>query len=159
MQASKLTLCSRAFYNSLLGEYEQFVTSFFGFDRVRAVWQSLGRMPLFFARLTIVCLRCAGTAHELRRRSLRNVCQACPPVGVRRQGGAQRPSQSPLPEASRLCRRSRVFSLLLLLLLLLCRPKSSSPRTTFGAVPSLPFRHPLTRRLTLDSGLCCLALA
>jgi len=33
-QAKKLTLTSRAFYNDSLGEYEQFVTSFFGYDKV-----------------------------------------------------------------------------------------------------------------------------
>lgn len=33
-QAQTLTLTSRAFYNSVLGEYEQFVTSYFGFDKV-----------------------------------------------------------------------------------------------------------------------------
>ena len=33
-QASKLTLTSRAFYNDILGDYEQFVTEYFGFDRV-----------------------------------------------------------------------------------------------------------------------------
>lgn len=33
-QASKLTLTSRAFYNDQLGEYEKFVTEFFGFDKV-----------------------------------------------------------------------------------------------------------------------------
>lgn len=33
-QASKLTLTSRAFYNNVLGEYEKFVTEFFGFERV-----------------------------------------------------------------------------------------------------------------------------
>jgi ornithine--oxo-acid transaminase len=33
-QAQKLTLTSRAFYNSLLGEYEQFITSYFGYDKV-----------------------------------------------------------------------------------------------------------------------------
>ena len=33
-QASKLTLTSRAFYNNLLGEYEQYITSFFGYDKV-----------------------------------------------------------------------------------------------------------------------------
>ena len=33
-QASTLTLTSRAFYNDTLGEYEQFVTEYFGFDRV-----------------------------------------------------------------------------------------------------------------------------
>jgi ornithine--oxo-acid transaminase len=33
-QSQTLTLTSRAFYNSVLGEYEQFVTNYFGFDKV-----------------------------------------------------------------------------------------------------------------------------
>ena len=33
-QSSKLTLTSRAFFNNVLGEYEKFITDFFGFDRV-----------------------------------------------------------------------------------------------------------------------------
>lgn len=33
-QAQKLTLTSRAFYNNVLGEFEQFVTSYFGYDKV-----------------------------------------------------------------------------------------------------------------------------
>ncbi len=33
-QAQKLTLTSRAFHNNLLGEYEQFITAFFGYDKV-----------------------------------------------------------------------------------------------------------------------------
>jgi ornithine--oxo-acid transaminase len=33
-QASKLTLTSRAFYNSTLGEYEEFVTKYFGYEKV-----------------------------------------------------------------------------------------------------------------------------
>jgi ornithine--oxo-acid transaminase len=33
-QAKKLTLTSRAFYNSVLGEYEEYVTKYFGFDKV-----------------------------------------------------------------------------------------------------------------------------
>lgn len=33
-QAQKLTLTSRAFYNDSLGEYAQFITSYFGFDKV-----------------------------------------------------------------------------------------------------------------------------
>ncbi len=33
-QASKLTLTSRAFYNDTLGEYERFITKFFGYDKV-----------------------------------------------------------------------------------------------------------------------------
>ena len=33
-QASKLTLTSRAFHNDLLGKYEEFVTNYFGYDRL-----------------------------------------------------------------------------------------------------------------------------
>src|SRR6185369_14607383 len=33
-QAKKLALTSRAFYNDCLGEYEKFVTKFFGYDKV-----------------------------------------------------------------------------------------------------------------------------
>lgn len=33
-QASKLTLTSRAFYNSLLGQYERYITEYFGYDKV-----------------------------------------------------------------------------------------------------------------------------
>jgi len=33
-QASKLTLTSRAFYSSVLGEYEEYITSYFGYDKV-----------------------------------------------------------------------------------------------------------------------------
>jgi ornithine--oxo-acid transaminase len=33
-QAQKLTLTSRAFYNSVLGEYEKYVTEYFGYDKI-----------------------------------------------------------------------------------------------------------------------------
>lgn len=33
-QARKLTLTSRAFHNNLLGQYEQFITAYFGYDKV-----------------------------------------------------------------------------------------------------------------------------
>jgi len=33
-QAEKLCLTSRAFYNSVLGKYEQYITSYFGFEKV-----------------------------------------------------------------------------------------------------------------------------
>ncbi|MGL5892614.1 MAG: ornithine--oxo-acid transaminase [Bacteroidia bacterium] len=36
-QAQKLTLTSRAFYNDSLGEYERFITKFFGYDKVLPV--------------------------------------------------------------------------------------------------------------------------
>lgn len=33
-QASKLTLTSRAFYNNILGAYEEYITNLFGYDKV-----------------------------------------------------------------------------------------------------------------------------
>ena len=33
-QANTLTLASRAFYSNILGEYEEFVTRMFGYDKV-----------------------------------------------------------------------------------------------------------------------------
>ncbi|MEO6190991.1 MAG: ornithine--oxo-acid transaminase [Saprospiraceae bacterium] len=33
-QAQKLTLCSRAFHNSMLGQYEQFMNEYFGYDKL-----------------------------------------------------------------------------------------------------------------------------
>jgi ornithine--oxo-acid transaminase len=36
-QAQTLTLTSRAFYNNLLGEYERFITAYFGYDKVLPV--------------------------------------------------------------------------------------------------------------------------
>ncbi len=36
-QAQQLTLTSRAFYNNVLGEYEQYVTTMFGYDKVMPV--------------------------------------------------------------------------------------------------------------------------
>src|ERR1044071_4509689 len=33
-QASRLTLTSRAFYNDVLGPYEEYITSYFGYDKV-----------------------------------------------------------------------------------------------------------------------------
>jgi len=33
-QASRLTLTSRAFYNSMLGEFEEYITNYFGYDKI-----------------------------------------------------------------------------------------------------------------------------
>ena len=33
-QAEQLTLTSRAFYNNVLGEYEKYITNYFGYDKV-----------------------------------------------------------------------------------------------------------------------------
>lgn len=45
-QASKLTLTSRAFYNNVLGAYEEYITNLFGYDKVLpmntgTVWTNL----------------------------------------------------------------------------------------------------------------------
>jgi hypothetical protein len=37
-QASVLSLTSRAFHNNLLGDFEEYITTLFGYDRVRAPW-------------------------------------------------------------------------------------------------------------------------
>ena len=34
-QAKKLALTSRAFYNNVLGEWEEYITKYFGYDKVR----------------------------------------------------------------------------------------------------------------------------
>ena len=34
LQAETLTLTSRAFYNDVLGEYEKYISEYFGFDKV-----------------------------------------------------------------------------------------------------------------------------
>ena len=36
-QIEELTLTSRAFYNSLLGEFEEYITNYFGYDKVLAM--------------------------------------------------------------------------------------------------------------------------
>jgi len=36
-QASRLTLTSRAFYNNVLGEFEEYITLYFGYDKVFAM--------------------------------------------------------------------------------------------------------------------------
>lgn len=42
-QASTLALTSRAFYNNVLGEYEEYVTKLFGFDKVLPM--NTGKLP------------------------------------------------------------------------------------------------------------------
>lgn len=42
-QAAELTLTSRAFYNDKLGPFCDYITSYFGFDRVRQCARSLRR--------------------------------------------------------------------------------------------------------------------
>jgi len=40
-QAQTLTLTSRAFYNDILGKYEEYVTQYFGFDKQKQLKQQL----------------------------------------------------------------------------------------------------------------------
>ena len=42
-QASRLTLTSRAFYNSVLGEYEEFMHKMFGYDKLLPM--NTGKLP------------------------------------------------------------------------------------------------------------------
>lgn len=44
-QAQKLTLTSRAFYNDALGEYEEYITKLFGYDKVGLFFVVLSGMP------------------------------------------------------------------------------------------------------------------
>ena len=46
-QAGKLTLTSRAFYNNVLGEFEEYVTNLFGFDKVLPMNTGLNNYELF----------------------------------------------------------------------------------------------------------------
>ena len=43
-QAQKLTLTSRAFHNNLLGEYEQMITTYFGYNKVLTLFAVFGSM-------------------------------------------------------------------------------------------------------------------
>ena len=45
-QAEKLTLTSRAFHSDLLGEYEQFITTYFGYDKVLPMNTGVPTLPL-----------------------------------------------------------------------------------------------------------------
>ena len=47
-QSSRISLTSRAFYNDVLGEYEEFVTDYFGYDKVNAIMIFFVSQPLCF---------------------------------------------------------------------------------------------------------------
>ena len=47
-QADVLTLTSRAFYNNVLGEYEEFITNLFGYDKVLPMNTGGGWILLIF---------------------------------------------------------------------------------------------------------------
>lgn len=60
-QASKLTLTSRAFYNNVLGAYEEYITNLFGYDKVLpmntgTVWTNLLIEYLKFLSFLLKCL-------------------------------------------------------------------------------------------------------
>lgn len=52
-QAEKLTLTSRAFYNDVLGEYEEYITKMFNYNKVLPM--NTGRSTLFV--FPLVCMR------------------------------------------------------------------------------------------------------
>lgn len=54
-QASTLTLTSRAFHNNVLGDYEEFVTSYFGYDKVGSAFSY--RCRLCQLCVCVVCVR------------------------------------------------------------------------------------------------------
>jgi len=58
-QAQKLTLTSRAFYNNLLGEYEQFITQYFGYDKVLPMNTGVegGETAIKLARRWAYCIK------------------------------------------------------------------------------------------------------
>ena len=96
IQAAKLTLTSRAFHNNVLGEYERFVTSFFGYER--------GQLPLALALTLAATLTLditlslslslslsltptpTSAADEHGRRGRRDRYQTRPALGLRCQG-------------------------------------------------------------------------
>ena len=76
-QASKLTLTSRAFYSNVLGEYEEFITKLFGYDKVLPMNTGTGkRIPfiqIFFGYQRKIVIDVAGveggeTACKLARK-------------------------------------------------------------------------------------------
>ncbi len=57
-QASKLTLTSRAFFNNVLGEYEEYITRLLGYDKVLPMNTGVegGETAVKLARYECVCL-------------------------------------------------------------------------------------------------------
>jgi ornithine--oxo-acid transaminase len=55
-QSSKLTLTSRAFHNDVLGQYEKFITSFFGYDKVLPMNTGVEGWELFHHQLILLVL-------------------------------------------------------------------------------------------------------
>lgn len=48
-QVPRLTLTSRAFFNDVLGEYEQYITTLFGFDKVGPLVLCCWLLPYLWA--------------------------------------------------------------------------------------------------------------
>lgn len=57
-QASKLTLTSRAFYNNVLGAYEEYITNLFGYDKVLPMNTGTAGTNLQIEYLKFLCLFC-----------------------------------------------------------------------------------------------------
>lgn len=55
-QASKLTLTSRAFYNNVLGAYEEYITNLFGYDKVLPMNTGTAGTNLLIDYLKFLCL-------------------------------------------------------------------------------------------------------
>lgn len=55
-QASKLTLTSRAFYNNVLGAYEEYITNLFGYDKVLPMNTGTAGTNLLIEYLKFLCL-------------------------------------------------------------------------------------------------------
>lgn len=55
-QASKLTLTSRAFYNNVLGAYEEYITNLFGYDKVLPMNTGTAGTNLLTEYLKFLCL-------------------------------------------------------------------------------------------------------
>jgi acetylornithine/succinyldiaminopimelate/putrescine aminotransferase len=93
-QSKKLALTSRAFYNDSLGEYEEYITSLFGYDKVLPMNTGVeaGETACKLARCDHHTFLCLLTVFKrppcsLRSLALRRPCdglQACPrPSGLR----------------------------------------------------------------------------
>jgi ornithine--oxo-acid transaminase len=80
-QARKLALTSRAFYNSVLGEYEEFVTRYFGYDKVLPMNSG--------AEADETALSCAANGHTKRKELHRAMQRSSVVRGIFTEGRSQ----------------------------------------------------------------------
>ena len=98
-QAETLTLTSRAFYNDCLGEYSEFITNYFGYDRVLVSLIFLSyRYGDKLASTDAHYILCYAfrriAAHEYWCRRRRNSRQTCSTMGLRSQRNRQKQGTS-----------------------------------------------------------------